>query len=276
MDTPYSGQTLRQGHFASRPPVPGVNVDHITPDPEPDPFNPQPDTPPNQGGTVLSGIPTDPGQSNYPNLAQIPVTHWYNGQDPVGAGVPYGQAQQAMQERLMVDHADSNYVPDSIRLYQHASEGQANEFTVGRPSAYAGVDPGENLQYLVNGTNAYDHTNQPNEVYSGDAANVGRYRLGVKTNLWGLYDSPLGKFGQDAQLHAYTGLHPQFPVDKEQLQNTAPYTPNSQGTAHWLPAAFAQIPSMFSLPSETGMTDQVASQGFVDSGSEFQDPSGGF
>ena len=276
MDAPYSGQTLRAAHFSSRPPVPGVNYDHTNPDPEPDPFNPQPDTPPNQGGTILAGDDATAGQSNYPNLAQVPVTHWYDGQNPVGSGVPYGQAQQAMQERLMIDHADTNYVPDSIRLHQHATEGQANEFLVGRPSAYAGVDPGENLQYLVNGTNAYDHTNQPNEVYSGDAANVGRYRLGVKTNVWGLYENPLGKFGQDAQMHSYTGLSPQFPVDKEPMQNTAPYTPNSTGTAHWLPAAFAQVPSMFGLPSETSMTDYTASSDFADSGSEFQDAGGGF
>lgn len=276
MDTPYSGQTLRSAHYSSRPPVPGVNYDHTHPDPEPDPFNPQPDTPPNQAGTVLVAESNDPGQSNYPNLAQVPVTHWYDGQAPVGSGVAYGQAQQAMQERLMIDHEDTNYVPDSFRLYQHATEGQANEFTVGRPSAYAGVDPGENLQYLVNGTNAYDHTNQPNEVYSGDAANVGRYRLGVKTNVWGLYENPIGKFGQDAQLHSYEGLHPQFPVDKEQLQDTAPYTPNSQGTAHWLPAPFAQIPSMFGLPAETEMTDYTAVSEFADSGSEFRDTGGGF
>lgn len=276
MDTPYSGQTLRQAHYSMHTPVPGVNYDHTHPDPEPDPFNPQPDTPPNQGGTVLVADGNDPGQSNYPNLAQVPVTHWYDGQNPVGSGVPYGDAQQAMQERMMVDHSDTNYVPDSIRLYQHVSEGQANEFIIGRQSAYAGVDPGENLQYLVNGTNAYDHTNQPNEVYSGDPANVGRYRLGVKTNVWGLYESPIGKFGQDAQLHSYEGLHPQFPTDKEQLQDTAPYTPNSQGTAHWLPAAFAQVPSLFGLPSETAMTDYTTVSDFTDSGSEFQDVGGGF
>ena len=274
--TPYSGTAVRQGHFASRPPVQGVNVDHTTPDPEPDPFNPQPDTPPNQGGTVLVNDDPGAGQSGYPNLASEPVTHWYPGQNPVGTGIPYGQAQQAMQERLMVDHSDSNYVPDSIRLYQHATEGQANEFTVGRASAYAGVDPGDNLQYLVNGTNAYDHTNQPNDVYSGDPANVGRYRLGVKTNVWGLYESPLGKFGQDAQMHAYTGLHPQFPQEKEQLQDTAPYTPNSQGTAHWLPASFAQIPSLFGLPSETQMTDYTVANDFIDGGSDFADGDGGF
>jgi hypothetical protein len=172
-----------------------------------------------------------------------------------------------------------NYVPDSIRLYLHATEGQANQFIVGRMPQNAGEDPGASLQYLVAGRNSYDATNKPNEVYEGDPANVGRYRLGVKTNVWGLYDTPLGKFGQDAQLHSYTGLHPQFPVDKPSMQDTAPYTPNSTGTDHWLPAAFAQIPSMFSLPSETVMTDAtVASGDFVDSssGSEFSDSGGGF
>jgi hypothetical protein len=254
VDTPYSGTATRAAHFASRPPVAGVNADHFTPDPEPDPFNPVPDTPKDQAGTVLVGDQDEAQMSNYPTIGQ-PIRHWYAGEPAVQSGVPYATAQLAMQERMMVDHENSNYVPDSVRLYQHWSEGQANEFTIGRMPQNAGADPGENLQYLVNGRNSYDHVNQPNEVYAGDAANVGRYRLGVKTNVFGLYQNPVGRFGQDAQLHAYTGLHPAFPTDKEQIQDAAPYTPNSQGTQHWLPASFAQIPSLFALPSETVLTD---------------------
>jgi hypothetical protein len=276
VDRPYSGTTVRAGHYSVRPSVPGINRDHFDPDPEPDPFNPQPDTPPNQEGTVLVGESSDPGQSNQPTLATQPFHHWYDGQPPVASGVPYGQAQQAMQERLMVDHADTNYVPDSARLYQHATEGQANEFLIGRQPQNAGVDPGEDLQYLVAGTNSYDATNQPNDVYAGDPANVGRYRLGVKTNVWGLYQNPLGKFGQDAVLRAYTGLHPAFPVDKPPMDATAPYTPNSTGTSHWLPATFAQVPSLFALPSETALTDYAAANEFTDSGSDFRDRGGDF
>jgi len=171
-----------------------------------------------------------------------------------------------MQNRLIADHSAVNYVPDGIRLYQHYSEGMAAEWVVGRMPQNAGVDPGEELAYLVNGTNSYDRTNQPNEVYQGDDANVGRYRLGRNSQVFGLYESPLGKFGQDALVHAYTGLIPAFPVDKPQMKDTAPYTPNSTGRARWFPAVPNQIPSNFALPSETTMTDYatVADAGYSD------------
>lgn len=271
----YSGNAIRSAHYSVRPSVPGVNKDHFTPDPEPDPFNPVPDTPPNQEGTVLADDGSDdPGQSNYPNLASVPVTHWYGGSAPVPSSVPYGRAQQEMQDRIIADHSVVHYVPDEFRLYQHYSQGQANQFITGRMPQNAGEDPGERLQYLVNGTNSYDHTNQPNEVYTGDAPNVGRYRLGVKTNIFGLYENPLGKFGQDAWLRAYTGLTPALPRAKEQMKNTAPYTPNSQGTAHWFPSSFAQIPSLFSSPSETAVTDYSTVNAGEEYKSDFTDRGG--
>lgn len=278
-DRAYSGAAVRGGHYSSRPPVPGVNIDHTNPDPEPDPFNPVPDQTHTQNASILTGVDEDSGQTGMPNLAQQPIHHWYSGQLAVPTNVPTATAMQAVADRMMVDHSNVNYVPDSIRLYQNATEGQANEFLIGRMPQNAGQDPGADLQYLVAGHNSYDATNKPNEVYEGDAANVGRYRLGVKTNVWGLYENPLGKFGQDAQLHSYQGLRPQFPVDKPPMQNTAPYTPNSTGTAHWLPAAFAQVPSMFALPSETAVTDYTAATNdFTDAsmGSEFSDSRGGF
>jgi hypothetical protein len=277
VDSPYTGAALRTAHFAVRPSVPGVNVDHTTPDPEPDPFNPVPDQPRNQAGyDVWTVDPEHAGPSNQPNLAQVPVSHWWDGQPSVPTGIPYERAQQAMQERLIADHSVASYVPDGIRLYLHATEGQTNDFVVGRPSQYAGQEITEGpLAGLINGTNGYDQTNLPNEVYAGDSANVGRYRLGVKTNVWGLYENPIGKFGQEATLHAYTGLHPAFPVTRERMENTAPYTPSSSGTDHWLPAAPYQKPSLFSLPSETAITDYgvAADNDFV---SEFEDRNGGF
>src|ERR1700748_1800294 len=193
VDSPYSGTAIRAGHYASRPPVPGVNVDHTTPDPEPDPFNPAPETPGNQTGTVWANEIDFAQISNQPNLAQMPVSHWFDGRPPVPAGTgheftPQAQRLQAFQERMMLDHSVGNYVPDSIRLYQHATEGQANEFNVGRPSQFARETiPAGPLAGLGNGRNAYDQTNAPNEVYTGDDANVGRYRLGRKLNIWGLY-----------------------------------------------------------------------------------------
>lgn len=275
VDSPYSGAALRTAHYASRPPVPGLNVDHFTPDPEPDPFNPVPNVPPNQGGDVWTVDNSPAGPSNQPNLAQVPVSHWYDGQAAVPSGEPYGRAQQAMQERMMVDHSNVSFVPDGIRLYQHATEGQINEFIIGRGSQFAGTEiPDGPLAGLQNGHNSYDATNEPNEVYTGDAANVGRYRLGVKTNLFGLYESPIGKFGQEAQLHAFTGLTPALPVEKEPMTNTAPYTPNSTGTAHWSPATAYQTPSLFGLPSETAITDYTIAGDAIDGGSDFADRNG--
>jgi hypothetical protein len=277
VDKPYSGSALRAAHFASRPPVPGLNVDHTKPNPEPDIFNPVPDVAPGAThGTVWANEANVAGPSNQPNFAQVPVSHWFDGQPAVPSGEPYARAQQAMQERMFLDHSVVSFVPDGIRLYQHVTEGQRNEFNIGRGSQFAGASiPDGPLAALGNGRNAYDQINKPNEVYVGDPANVGRYRLGVKTNIYGLYDTPLGKFGQDALLHAFTGLTPAAPFEKEPMTDTAPYTPNSTGTAHWSPAAPYQVPSMFSLPSETGITDYAVAADDT-AGSDFTERNGGF
>lgn len=277
VDSPYSGTAVRAGHYGVRPSVPGVNADHTTPDPEPDPFNPAPIVPAAQAGDVWGTEQEYAGQSNQPNLAQLPITHWWNGQPAVPSGEPYGRAQQAMQERMMVDHSAMSYVPDGIRLYQHATEGQINEWTIGRPSQFAGAEiPDGPLAGLGNGHNSYDQTNAPNEVYQGDPANVGRYRLGVKTNFFGLYESPIGRFGQDGILHSYSGLTPALPREKTPLADTAPYTPNSQGTAHWFPTVPYQKPSLFSLPSETAITDYAVADQSAFISDFVDDKNGGF
>jgi hypothetical protein len=275
VDLPYSGAATRAAHFATANDVaPGISKDHTTGATEPDPFNPQPDVPADQAGTVWGTDPANPGQSNQPNLAQVPVNHWFDGQAAVPSGEEYARAQLAMQERMMWDHSQTNYVPDSVRLYQHFSEGQENDFIIGRlPVAAGATIPDGPLAGLQNGRNSYDAINQPNEVYSGDAANVGRYRLGVKTNVFGVYSNPIGKFGQDALLHAYTGLTPQFPNAKAPMTDTAPYTPNSTGTTTWAPAVSQQDPSLFALPSETQMTDFTIGQEAATS-SEFVDRGG--
>ncbi len=104
----YSGYAVQRAHFDFRPPPAGLASDHTTGATEPDPFNPQPDTPANQGGTVWADPDTAAaGQSGYPNLAAVPVSHWYPGQAAVPSGVPYGTAQQAMQARMVVDHSFS-------------------------------------------------------------------------------------------------------------------------------------------------------------------------
>lgn len=274
VNLPYSGQVSRAAHYDYRPPVPGLNPDHTTGAVEPDPFNPVPDQVPGQDGTVwtVTSDEAAAGPSGYRSLAEIPVDHWYAGQNAVQSGLPYGAAQQAMQERMMVDHAPVNFVPDQYRIYQHASEGQQFTTFIGRPSQYAGETISGPLAGLADGRNGYDQTNLPNEVYAGDDANVGRYRLGRRQNWWGTYQFPIGKFGQDASLRAYTGITPTFPAEKHQFQETAaPYTPNSSGaTAYWAPAQANQIPTAFGLPSETAMTDFATQTGDDGSYSDFE------
>lgn len=269
---PYSGNVSRAAHFASRPSVPGVNDDHFKPDPEPDPFNPQPVPPPNQAGTVWANEVIPGTAHSEQSMITQGVSHWYNGQRPVSSGVSTANRMQAMQERFILDHGNDNYIPNPFRLFRHFSQGVALLWEVGRPAQNANEDPGVNLQYLVNGTNSYDHTNEPNEVYAGAPANVGRYRLGELARNFGLYEQPLSKNGQDASLRAYTGLSPAFPTDKPQMTNTAPYTPNSTGTAHWIPTPSNQQPSTFALPSETALTDFASAQGtFAGANPDFED-----
>lgn len=266
--TAYTGYLTKMAHYATANDVaPGVNPDHTHPQPEPDIFDPHPEVPSTQGGDVWN-----PAENGFASDAQVqPITHWYNGQLSVPSNVEYGTAQQAMQERMMADHEHVNYQSDSIRLYQHATEGESIEFVAGRSPWIAGQSLPDDVQYLANGKNAYDQTNQPNEVYSGDAVNVGRYRLGYKINLFGKYEYPIGKFGQDALLRAYTGLTPIFPADKNQMNtDAAPYTPNSSGTATWTTPQY-QDPSLFTLPSETQMTDFVTASEAVPGNAGFSE-----
>lgn len=278
VDTPYSGTAVRGAHYSYRPSTLGVDAAHLASSSTSedgvsnDIFNPLPETPPNQANSPVTQDVPYYGSSIQPMVGQ-PIGHWFDGEPAVQSGLPYAQGQLAMQERMFVDHEQSDYVPDSIRLYQHYSEGQDNEWIIGRPSIYSGATvPDGPLAGLQNGRNGYDATNAPNEVYAGDAANVGRYRLGVKTNIWGLYENPHGKFGQDNMLRAYTGLSPALPVDKPPMTDTAPYTPNSTGRARWWPSASWNDPSLFGLPAETAVTDfSVANDAAISGSSDFTD-----
>lgn len=250
----YTGFLVRQGHYSlPGDRAPGVNSDHTNPAPEPDIFDPQTPPPSQQSGDVWN--PSENVTAS-PQVVE-PVAHWFNGTPAVPTNVPYGAAQQEMQNRLVIDHSVTHYQPDSVRLYQNATEGVSIGWELGRAPQHAGESVGESEQYLMMGKNSYDVTNQPNEVYSADQ---GRYRLGTRIAMFGLYDNPFGKFGQDASLRAYTGLAPQFPQDKAPMSGTAPYTPNSTGTTTWTMPSF-QVPRLFALQSETSVTDfTMASQ----------------
>lgn len=251
-DLAYSGAFQRAAHFAFRPPVPGVSPEHEHPDPEPDPFQPAPQAQDGVQGDVFQ--PED--ISVHTEMQQRPVDHWGHLQEPVPSSVPRETAGIAATARMIANHACVDYRPDQYPVYRHADQGRSIEFTGGRQPWQAGEAVPDDMAYLVMGKNAYDQTQQPNEVYSADQ---GRYRLGVGITDFGVY-SPNTKLGQDAELRAYTGLSPDLsPLDKPVVQNAAPYTGAVSGSSYVTPAF--QIPSMFALPTETALTDYEATSG---------------
>lgn len=257
MANAYSGELTRRAHYSSYTPVAGVSAEHVTPDPEPDPFQPAP-----QG---VRPAPYDVWQpediSVHTEMQARPFEHWAHVRPPVQSNISSTLSGMADTARMIANHAQVDPGrPDTSRKYRHATQGRSIEVTPGRMPWQAGEDVPDGSGYLQMGQNAYDRTNAPNpDVYGGDAANAGRYRLGNRFEMFGLYTLP-GKVGLDTQLRAYTGLQPQFPVDKPRIEDSAPYTPNSSGTATWILNPF-QVPSLFGVPSESVMTDREAAQG---------------
>lgn len=245
----YSGALTRAAHYAFRPPVPGINPEHEKPDPDPDPFQPTPQ------GVQAAEFDVYQGEdvSVHTEMQARPFSHWGYLQAPVPSSVPTERAGIETTTRMLANHSQVDFRPDQYPVYRHADEGRQIEFETGRGSTDSGETISDDMAYLVMGTNAYDATNQPNEVYSADQ---GRYRLGTRIVDFGLYQF-WTKQGQDAELRAYTGLTPAMPVDKPRVENSAPYTPNSSGTTRWTLDAF-QVPSMFGLSSETAVTDYEA------------------
>lgn len=246
----YTGALKRSAHFAFRPPVPGVNPEHEKPDPDPDPFQPVREPVTGQQGDVFhpEDIPV------HTEMQQRPFDHWGHLQAPVPSNVQVEVAGIAATARMIANHACVDYRPEQYPVYKHGDQGRSIQFTGGRAPWQQGESVPDDMAYLVMGKNAYDQTQAPTEVYSADAS---RYRLGTTITDFGEYTFSQ-KQGQDAELRAYTGLSPDLPVDKPQPTNTAPYTPNSVGTANFLTPAF-QVPSMFAVQGETALTDYEAS-----------------
>lgn len=252
--TAYSGALTRAAHFSFRPPVPGINPEHEHPEPDPDPFSPAPQAA-SQPGDVWQ--PADLPTYTAMQLADRP--HWTPLEAPLPSSVPVGIAGEEATRRMLANHMHIDYRPNTYAPYKHATQGRSIEFVEGRRP---GAMPAE---ALMMGTNSYDATNAPSEVYGGD-----RYRLGTQIQDFGRYEF-WTKQGQDANLRGYTGLEPAFPVDKPRVPDSAPYTPNSSGTTTWTLDSF-QSPSMFGLPSETAVTDyQATVDALPDQGSQFDD-----
>lgn len=264
-DLPYSGALMRAAHFAYRPPVPGINPEHEHPHPDPDPFNP---TPEGAGASVAADgdIWQPQDLPVHTEMVVGPRPHATELSPPVPSNVHSYERDVAATTRMLHNHSKVEYRPDKYPNYKSADQGVEIDWYTGRPSRDAGIEVPREAEFLVAGRNAFDFTNQPNEVYTGDAPNVGRYRLQANQQQFGLYRF-WTKQGQDAELRAYTGLAPDFPVDKPRVPNSAPYTPNSNGTTTWLQNQW-QTPSVFALPSETSMTDyqQAAAAAPVDAG----------
>lgn len=262
----YTGALTRSAHFAFRPPVPGINPDHEHPAPEPDPFNPAPEG----AGQGVQGDVWQPADLPVHTEMRIgPRPHVTPLEPPVPSNVHRSTADLAATARMLANHSVQDFRPDTRPVYKHASQGRTLDYTPGRMPTDAGITVPDGASFLVAGKNAFDYTNVPNEVYAGDEANVGRYRLGQRIEDFGRYEF-WTKQGQDAQLRAYVGLQPDFPVDKPRIENAAPYTPNSAGTATWVQNQW-QTPSMFALPSETALTDYQAATNQASDAGGFDD-----
>lgn len=250
-DQAYTGALQRAAHFGFRPPVPGVSPEHEHPSAEPDPFSPAPQV---EAGAVAGDVFEAEDVAAHSEMQQAVIDHWGHLQAPVPSNVPRETAGLAATARMLANHGQVLYRPDTYAPYKHADEGRSIEFVGGRMPWQAGETVPDEMAYLVMGKNAYDQTQQPNEVYSADQ---GRYRMGTGIQDFASYQS-FQKIGQDAELRAYTGLVPDLnPLGKPVVQDAAPYTPAMSGASYVTPAF--QIPSMFGLPTETSMTDFEAS-----------------
>lgn len=251
----YTGALSQLAHFPRYTSVAGVSGGHIQPESTPDPFSPAP--PPVQQTTADVWQPEDP--STYTEMMVKPVTHWAGLQEPVPSNIEGPDEDLAATARMLANHSVVEYRPNTYPTYKHATQGLTIAYVDGRRP----VQP--STEAFLMGRNSYDATNAPSEVYGGD-----RYRVGTEIERFGHYDY-WTKQGQDGWLRAYTGLNPQFPVDKPRVEDSAPYTPNSAGTTTWVQNQW-QDPSSFALPSESSISDfQLASaapavQGSFDDG----------
>lgn len=249
----YSGALIRSAHFAFRPPVAEVDPGHMHQHETGDIFNPLPDQVAGQGGDVWQPAEV----ADHTEMVARDFSHWGGVPSlPLPSDLHPFIANRAETERLIANHMPVDYRPDTWTTipYRNAGQGVALPAVQGREPVQEGEAIPDDLQYLVAGKNSFDFTNRPNEVYGGDpGSSGGRRRLGWWTPRYGLYEF-WTKQGQDAEVRAYTGLTPAFPVDKPPIADAAPYTPNSSGTTTWVQPTY-QDPSTFTLPSETAVTD---------------------
>lgn len=269
MDTPLSGYLGRVAHFGLNTPVQGVSDAHLTQTETGDIFNPTPETPAQQEGDVW--LPRD--VSVMGPIPFDPFSHWADLEDPVPLNVHLFESNTAATDRMVANHSvDDPHLDNRLIPYKVDGQGRSIEFYDGRAPWQGGETVADDMAFLVMGRNAFDQTQQPNEVYSGDSPNVGRYRLGQRIDMFGMLEF-WTKQGQDADLRAYTGLVPYSPVDKDRVPNSAPYTPNSSGTTTWVMPQFRD-PSLFSLPSETASTDYTVQVSSDQTTGDFQDDGG--
>lgn len=234
----YSGALAARAHFPRYTSVAGVSGGHLEPTADPDPFQPEQEAV--RPTTEDAWLPQEaPGHTEW---TVSPVQHWTRLQPPVPSNVEGPDDDLAATARMVANHSVVEYRPDTYPVYRHGDQGRTIEYVEGRRP----VEP--SLEALQMGRNSYDATNAPSEVYGGE-----RYRLGTHIELFGRYEF-WTKQGQDGMLRAYEGMHPNLPVDKPRVEDSAPYTPNSSGTATWTQPTW-QDPSSFALPSESALSE---------------------
>jgi hypothetical protein len=264
----YSGYLKRRVAYDKKPTVHAIGTNHGPQDvpPQDDLFGPSV-----EGPIDLAGHQADvwEGAEDAPMSAygDDRISHDGGRTPPPPMGLLARLSAYAEQRRMLADHSRVHYRPDPARPYRHATQGRKFLWWNGRGSQMAGI---EGPDFLVAGKNGFDFTNQPNEVYSAGDSNVGRYRLGVQQDDFGLYEDPRGLFGQEAWARALINPTLEYHGDRRRQGNgppSAPFLPD----AAFVRDAF-QLPSGWTLGSETAGTDHIlATRPASDEGSEFYD-----
>jgi hypothetical protein len=255
----YSGAVTRAS-YSRRPPVAGVDMVHAKKEPGPnlDPFQPKVEDGPGTAGTVWDEPVQTERQSGVPNRAVLPTTHWWPTPDMPPTAVPDGytrkQLDQSTQNRRNQIHSFADVIPNSLNRFRPFGLGKQIEWELGRVPRDAGRSAGE-LPWLANGRNGYDQTNGTTIVYSGDAANAGRYRVGYTQRVFGIFARTFAKNGQDVIMRAAENQHAELNHGREVKPNALPTTTtiltgrNTDPGWHW------RAPSAWAAQSATAITD---------------------
>lgn len=265
----YSGFLKQKTRYLTKPTVHAVATNHgpgDVPD-EPDLFGPSVDGAQDVAGFQLN-VWEDREDAPHSSYGDDRISHDGQRQAPARMGLLARASQLLAQRDMIADHSRENYRPDPARPYRHATQGRRFAWWPGRMPQLSGIDGPD---FLVAGKNSFDFTNPaaPDVYGAGGESNVGRYRLGLQQDDTGLYENPLGLFGQEAWLRGQLSPTVEYHQDKPSRAGGPP-------SANFLPdASFItdhfQFPSAFTLGSETALTDYTLANRPAGGGGEIYD-----